>query len=237
MKLDPDLKPARLVRRYKRFLADVEIDGQQVTVHCPNPGAMTGLAEPGMTVWLAPARTPGRKLPFGWELTEIEAPGGRTHVGIHAARANTIAREAIEAGAIVELCGYASLRSEVRYGEKSRVDFLLEDDARPPAYVEVKNVHLLRKAGLAEFPDSVTARGARHLAELAAQVHAGARAVMLYIVQRSDTDRFALASDIDPAYDAAFRQATKAGVEAICYCCTVTPEQIMLERQLPIVES
>ncbi len=189
-----------------------------------------------MNIWLAPARIPGRKLPFGWELTEIKADGETTYVGIHAARANTIAREAIEAGAVAELAGYASLRSEVRYGKKSRVDFLLEDSARPPAYVEVKNVHLARESGLAEFPDSVTARGARHLCELAAQVRAGARAVMLYVVQRSDTERFALASDIDPAYNAAFKAARQADVEAICYSCTVMPKQIMLERQLPIVE-
>jgi len=235
MKLADDLCRARLIRRYKRFLADVELAGRQVTVHCPNPGAMTGLAEPGAAVWLAPARAPGRKLAYGWELTELDSGEAPVHVGINAARANAIAGEAIGGGAIAELRGYQGLRREVAYGKSSRVDFLLEGPGRPPAYVEVKNVHLMRQPGLAEFPDSVTARGARHLAELSAMARGGARAVMLYVVQRPDAERFALAGDIDPAYHVAHIDARAAGVEAICYDCQVTPERIVLRRALAIV--
>lgn len=234
MDLPSPLHRGRLIRRYKRFLADVEMDGGMVTAHCPNPGSMMGLAEPGMTVWLADARSKTAKLKYGWELTELNEGNGPFLVGINAAKANRIAREALEAGEIDALAGYGTVRREVPYGERSRVDFLLEDDGRAPAYVEVKNVHLARQAGLAEFPDSVTARGARHLAELAAMVGHGARAVMLYIVQRPDTDRFALARDIDPAYAKAFERATAAGVEALCYDCSVTSERIMLNRPLPI---
>jgi sugar fermentation stimulation protein A len=236
MDLAPNLQRAHLLRRYKRFLADVEIDGGAVTVHCPNPGAMTGLAEPGTPVWLAPASAPGRKLPFGWELCELVRDGTPTYVGINAAKANAIAREAIAAGRLGELAGYRDMRSEVRYGERSRVDFLLEQPGRPPAYVEVKNVHLMRQPGLAEFPDCVTLRGTRHLHELARVARMGARAVMLYVVQRADAGHFALAMDIDPAYAAAFRAAQEAGVEAICYSCAVTPQRIMIKRRIVMTE-
>src|SRR5499433_3563556 len=183
MRFPAPLFPATLVRRYKRFLADVELpSGETVTVHCANPGAMTGLNAAGARVWLSMSANPKRKLPHSWELVEVDLGGGAELVGINTAHPNALAAEAIAAGAIPELSGYATLRREVRYGRSSRVDVLLETPGRPPCYVEIKNVHLMRRPGLAEFPDAVTARGAKHLDELATMVAAGCRAVMLFLI-------------------------------------------------------
>jgi sugar fermentation stimulation protein A len=227
MRFPAPLVPARLIRRYKRFLADVEIAGAEpVTAHCPNPGAMLGVAAPGSEIWLAPTIT---KLPFRWEL--VRADGAL--VGINTGHPNAIAHEAVAAGRIPELAGYAAVRREVRYGVNSRIDLLLEAPDRPPCYVEVKNVHL-KRGEAAAFPDCVTARGAKHLVELAAMVAAGARAVMLYLVQRADCRHFSLAADLDPAYARAFALARAAGVEAVCYSCDVSHEGIELGRPLPI---
>jgi sugar fermentation stimulation protein A len=239
MKFPDPLVRGRLLRRYKRFLADVLLDdGTTVTATCPNTGSMLGLAEPGMTVWLSESASPTRKYRHTWELVEaIPATRGKGAVlaGINTGHPNRIVSEAIAAGAIAGLEGYAGLRREVKYGQKSRIDLLLEDPAKGLCYVEIKNVHLLRRAGLAEFPDSVTERGARHLAELSGMVRAGHRAVMLYLVQRGDAKAFSLAADIDPGYAEAFRQATAAGVEALAYRCKLTPTEIRVETALPIV--
>ncbi len=230
MRFPDPLIRATLVKRYKRFLADMRFDdGSEITAHCANPGAMTGLAEPGLEAWLSPARNPARKLRWSWELARID---GRL-VGINTAWPNAIVTEAIEAGAMPELAGYESLRREVRYGKNSRIDMLLEDDARPACYVEVKNVHLKRN-GPAEFPDAVTKRGAKHLEELGDMVEAGHRAVMVYLVQREDCEVFALAGDIDPAYQAAFVRARERGVEALCYACRLSTEEIVVDRPLPL---
>lgn len=234
MKFHAPLVRGTLVQRYKRFLADVELaDGTVVTAHCANPGSMMGLKDPGLEAWIAPAANPDRKLKWDLELLQV---GGHL-VGINTNHPNKLAMEAIETGRIAELTGYGSLRREVKYGENSRIDILLEDDGRPPCYVEIKNVHLKRDAdvpGVAEFPDAVTARGAKHLRELANVVAEGGRAVMFYLVQRVDCDRFRLAGDIDPAYADAFQAARAAGVEAICYACDITTEGITVAGALPL---
>lgn len=231
MRFQTPLVPARLVRRYKRFLADAVLErtGQEVTAHCPNPGAMTGLAEPGQRIWLEPVT--GRKLAFGWRLSEVA--GGHS-AGIDTSVPNRIVREALGAGGIPALEGYGGLRAEVAYGSRSRVDFLLSHSGQPDAYVEVKNVHLMRRPGLAEFPDCVTARGTRHLRDLAAVARAGGRAVMLYVVQRTDCTAMRLATDIDPAYSAAAAAARAAGVEMIAHGTEIAVEGVRLAAPLPV---
>jgi sugar fermentation stimulation protein A len=231
MRFPAPLIEGRLVRRYKRFLADVELEGDAVvTVHCANPGSMLGLAEPGMRVLLSRSDNPARKLPLSWELVEA---GGRL-VGINTALPNRLVEEAIREGRIAALAGYDTLRREVPYGRQSRVDFLLQGGGRRDAFVEVKNVHFSWSPGLAEFPDSVTLRGARHLDELSAMVAAGHRAVMVYLVQRSDSFAFAICRDLDPAYGAAFDRARAAGVEMLAHGCRITAEEIALADAIPV---
>jgi sugar fermentation stimulation protein A len=235
MRFAAPLVSATLLRRYKRFLADVRMpDGAEITAHVANPGSMIGLAAPGARVWLSRSDNPKRKLAWSWELVEVDFGGGAELVGVNTAHPNTIVAEALASGLVPELSGYVSARREVRYGTNSRVDVLLEDPTRPPCYVEIKNVHLMRRQGLAEFPDAVTARGAKHLDELAAMVAAGCRAVMLFLIQIGSAERFALAADIDPAYARAFVRARAAGVEAIAYRCTITHDGIVCARAVPI---
>ncbi len=229
MLFTPPLTPGILIRRYKRFLADVDVGGRIEVVHCPNPGSMLGLDTPGAKVFVSRSKNPKRKLPLTLEI--VDAAGAL--VGVNTGRANTIAEEAISAGLIETLSGYGTLRREVRYGENSRIDFLLQDDGRKDCYVEIKNVTLSRQAGLMEFPDCQTKRGAKHLAELANQVSQGNRAVMLFVIQRADGDRFTTARDLDPAYAAAFDHARSAGVEMLAWMCRLSESKIELERPLP----
>jgi len=234
MRFSTPLIPATLVRRYKRFLADVVLpDGTEITAHVANPGAMTGLAAPGARVWLSKSESKTRKLPYSWELVEVDSGNGLELVGVNTSHPNALIAEAIAENNITEIAGYASARREVKYGKNSRVDFLLESPGKPPCYVEVKNVHLMRKPGLAEFPDSVTARGAKHLAELADVVRGGGRAMMLYLIQMPSAQTFALARDIDPDYAKAFDLARAAGVEAIAYRCAITREGISVTDTVP----
>jgi len=240
MRFSSELVPATLLRRYKRFLADVELsDGTVTTVHVANPGGMVGLQAAGSRVWLSRSANAKRKLPYSWELVEADFGGGFELVGVNTAHPNTLVAEALAAGVIPELAGYRSIRREVGYGDgafggNSRIDFLLEQEGRPPCYLEIKNVHLMRQQGRAEFPDSVTARGARHLDELAAMVAAGARAVMLYVVQIGSAESLGLARDIDPAYGRAFDRARAAGVEALAWRCRLTREDIALAQPIPV---
>ncbi|MEM1038318.1 MAG: DNA/RNA nuclease SfsA [Pseudomonadota bacterium] len=239
MKFPTPLIEGRLIERYKRFLADVELeDGTIITVHCPNPGAMMGLKDPGNRVWISDSGNPKRKLRHTLELVEARAPSGPVLVGINTMLPNRLAKEALEAGRITQLSGFTHLRTEVPYGERSRIDILLAggtpNDPRD-CYIEVKNVHLVREISLHEFPDCKTERGAKHLREMANMVAQGHRAVMLYVVQRGDGDRFSLASDLDPAYAEAFVAARAAGVEALAIRCDITTTEIVATTPIPIL--
>jgi sugar fermentation stimulation protein A len=231
----PEMVTGRLIRRYKRFLADVLLDsGETVTAHCANPGSMMGLSAPGLKVWLSVSNDPKRKLKHSWKLVEVDFGWrGPQLVSIDTGHPNALAEEAIRGGLIPELAGYATLRREVGYGRNSRIDLLLTGEGRPDAYVEVKNVHLMRQPGLVEFPDSVTSRGAKHLAELGDMVDAGHRAVMLFVVQM-EGERFAIARDIDPAYGAALDLARARGVEVLVWVCRMSTEEIVLDRPIAL---
>ena len=234
MKFKSPLVRGRLIRRYKRFLADVVLDtGEAITAACANTGSMLGLTEPGNAVWLSRSESLTRKYPHSWELVEIPEIG---LVGINTAQPNQIVSEAILAGRVPELAGYANLRNEVKYGANSRIDILLEDAKRPLCYVEVKNVHFFRTPGLAEFPDCVTQRGAKHLVELSNMVKTGARAVMVYLIQCHSPARFALADDKDRTYFNEFRKARVGGVEALALTCHVSTSEITVDRAIPVME-
>jgi sugar fermentation stimulation protein A len=225
-----------LIQRYKRFLADVRLpDGSVVTATCPNTGSMIGLTAPGTPVWLSESDSPTRKYRHTWELVQVDLGKGPALVGINTNHPNKIVAEGIAGKAVKALGGYAGLRREVKYGVNSRIDLLLEDPARGLCYVEIKNVHLSRKAGLAEFPDSVTERGAKHLREMSDMVRSGHRAVMVYLVQRGDVAKLGFCADIDPGYVAAYAAALAAGVEAIALRCRMSPEEIVLDRPIPII--
>ena len=235
MRFPSPLQRGTLIQRYKRFLADIELEGgETVTAHCTQPGTMMGLTEPGNRVWVSRSDNPKRKLQFSWELVEVDLGRGPVIVGVNTGLPNKLAAEAIESDMIEELTGYTDLRREVKYGQNSRIDILLEGDARPPCYVEIKNVGLMRESGRAEFPDAVTKRGAKHLGELSAMVREGHRAMMLYVVQREDAEHFVVARDIDPTYGQAFDEARQAGVEALSYTCTMREDEIVIHRRIPI---
>ncbi|MEL6690704.1 MAG: DNA/RNA nuclease SfsA [Pseudomonadota bacterium] len=233
MRFQTPLVSGRLLRRYKRFLADVVLDtGQEVTAHCPNPGSMLGLKDEGLRVWVEPNDDPKRKLKYAWRVSELS---NGVMVGIDTATPNRIAKEALLSKGIAELAAYDGVRPEVAYGTRSRIDFLLTEPGLPDAYVEIKNVHLLRQGDLAEFPDCVTERGAKHLRELITVKEQGARAVMLYVVQHEGCARFRVAADLDPGYAAAFKDAVDAGVEMLAYGCAVSPEEITLTNAMPVL--
>lgn len=231
MRFQTPLVRAVLLRRYKRFLADARLeDGREITAHVANPGSMMGLKDEGLAIWLEPNDDPKRKLKYAWRLVEHE---GGAFTGVDTGVPNRMLRTALTAGRVPGLDGYDTVRPEVKYGENSRIDFLLTSEGRPDTYVEVKSVTLSRSPGLAEFPDSVTARGAKHLAELANMAEAGHRAVMLYLVQRTDCSAVTLAADLDPTYAAAFLEATARGVEVLAFDCAISPEGVSLGAPLP----
>jgi len=233
MRFPTPLVPARLIRRYKRFLADCTLeDGREVTAHCANPGSMMGLAEPGCKIWLEPNDDPKKKLKFGWRLVDHE---NGHFTGVDTSVPNRALRSALQDRLVAPLADYTTVRAEVKYGQSSRIDFLLSEPGLPDAYVEVKSVTLCRQPGLAEFPDSVTARGAKHLGELAEMAAQGHRAIMLYLVQRTDCTTFDLARDIDPTYGAAYADARAQGVETLCFGTTISPSGIDIAGPIAVV--
>ncbi len=233
MNFSSPLIKGTLIKRYKRFLSDIELeDGEVITAHCANSGSMMGLKDPGSDVWLSPSNNPKRKLKYTWELVDTRS----SLVGINTALPNKIVTEAISSDQIEPLTGYETIRNEVKYGEKSRIDILLSADGKSDCYVEVKSVTLSRQGNLAEFPDAVTSRGTKHLGELANMVENGHRAAMFYLVQRMDCERFTIAEDIDPIYREAFSDARQRGVEVYCYDCNISPEGINIRQSIPVVE-
>lgn len=233
MNFPTSLIPGRLERRYKRFLADVVLeDGTLVTAHCANSGALWGVQETGIPVLLSRSTNPVRKLSYTWEMALVND----IWVGVNTQHPNRLVAEALRADAIVELASYTTHRPEVVVGPGTRLDFCLEghpEDPRP-CYLEVKNVHMMREVGLVEFPDAVTTRGAKHLQTLLHLKKSGARAVLLYIVQRGDGVSFGVAADIDPTYAQLFKDVQAAGVEILCYDCTVLPTGITVRAPISI---
>ena len=228
----PPLTPGVLQRRYKRFLAEVRLEsGEEVVAHCPNPGRMTTCAAPGCRVWLSHHDSPRRKLAWTWELSELDG----VTVLVNTARPNRVVEEAVCSGRIPRLRGYARIRREVRYGERSRVDLLLEDPRRGRCFVEVKSVTLGAGDGAAAFPDAVSARAARHAEELAAQVERGDRAVLLFLVSRGDVSHVRPADEVDPAYGVALRAAAGAGVEVLAHRALISLQTIQVGEALPVV--
>ena len=226
----PPLRSGTLLRRYNRFLADVRFDdGEDATVHCPNPGSMAGLKTPGFPVWCSTSDNPKRKLKYTLELVEAD----KTLVSVNTNNPNRLAEEAIRSGLIGEIGPFDRLRREVKYGRNSRIDIHLETPGGGETFVEVKNVHFRRTGNLAEFPDSVTARGAKHLEELMDMISAGHRAIMLFIVQRSDCNSFQTAPDYDQTYHETLLRAADHGVEVLCYDCDVTLTEILVRNPLP----
>ena len=217
MQFQDQLIRGKLVKRYKRFLADIQlVNGKVVVAHCANPGSMLNLLEEGSEVWLSPAGNQNRKLRFTLEMIRIEG----NLVGLNTTLPNKIVQEAIREDLIPELVGYNSLNVEVKYGQHSRIDILLQSPSLPDCYIEIKSVTLKRpekRGDLSEFPDSVTVRGTKHLNGLSDQIAVGHRAVMFYLVQREDCNEFSIAGDIDPNYEVAYKAARDAGVEMLCY--------------------
>lgn len=232
MSFPSELTYGTLIKRYKRFLADVKFDsGEELTVHCPNPGAMMGITTPGSRVALSKAANPARKLAYSWEMVEVD----RIWIGTNTNNPNLIVAKALAEDSIPELSGYKNIKAEVKYGQNSRIDFFLTDGPTDMCLVEVKNVHLIRNNYIAEFPDCVTTRGAKHQLELAEQVRKGIRSVVLYVVQRDDAKSFKVADDLDKIYGEASKQASKAGVETLAYSCNMLPSGITLKQALQVL--
>ncbi|KZX62563.1 sugar fermentation stimulation protein SfsA [Vibrio sp. HI00D65] len=241
MQFNPPLESATLIKRYKRFLTDIKLpDGSERTIHCANTGAMTGCATPGNTVWYSTSDNAKRKYPNSWEISETDK-GHR--ICVNTARANQLAVEAIENKTIVELLGYNALRTEVKYGgENSRIDILLEDNEKPPCYIEVKSVTLLDEQetsteGQGFFPDAVTTRGQKHLRELTEMVKSGNRAVLLFTVLHSGIEKVSAAHHIDAKYSLLLKQAQDAGVEVLCYKAELSSTQIQLKQSVEFINN
>ena len=238
MKFTDPLIRGRLIKRYKRFLADIELqDGTIVVAHCANSGSMLSINDPGAEVWISRAKNPNRKLRYTWEMIRI----GRTLVGVNTSLPNKIVANAVARGKIPELTGYDVIQKEVKYGNNSRIDLLLKrntQDNCERCYVEIKSVTMKRdrsRIAPVEFPDAVTARGTKHLLELSEMVKQGHRAVMFYLTQRADSPNFKIASDIDPEYWKGLTMAMNSGVEVLCYACQVSRRKIVIKHPVPLV--
>lgn len=224
MQFENQLVTGTLVKRYKRFLADVILDnGEAVTAHCTSTGAMLGLLNPGARVWLSPSLNPLRKLPYTWEMVESDG----VMVGVNTSNPNRLVYEALEQNRLPAFAGYTSFKREVKYGKNSRIDIYLEGPGLPNCYIEIKNVHL-KRGDFIEFPDAVTERGAKHLEEMMEMVTQGHRAAMIYVIQREDGKQFSLAEDIDPVYAETAARAFAHGVEAYAHPCAMSAESIVL---------
>jgi len=229
---DPPLIPATLLRRYKRFLADVRLDsGEELTVHTPNTGSMLGCADPGTRIWLRDSANPARKYRYSWELASTAAG---IPVGVNTHLANQLVQEAIEQGVIPELQGYTQIRREVKYAQGSRIDLLLSAPGRVDCYVEIKNVTALAEGQSAIFPDAPTERGRKHLQALRDMVRAGYRAVLVLHVARDDARAFRPAAEIDPAYARLLGEVHAQGVEVLAWVSHVSSHAIGLYRSVPV---
>lgn len=232
MQFAKPLLKGTLVKRYKRFLADIELDsGELITAHCANSGALLGVNDPGLSVWVSESDNPSRKLKYTWEMAQVSG----VMVCVNTSWPNIIVAEAIQKQVITELSGYASLKREVKYGQNSRLDILIQDPDKIDCFVEVKSVHVMRSNFIAEFPDAVTSRGAKHLLEMVNVVREGKRGVMLYLVQRNDCHCLKFAADIDPVYAETAAQAKAQGVEFYAYYTEVTPTGIMIKAPIPVI--
>ncbi|MCY4302691.1 MAG: DNA/RNA nuclease SfsA [Aestuariivita sp.] len=221
MRFQTQLVPATLERRYKRFLADCTLDNKKrITAHCPNPGSMMGLADPGSKIWLEPNNNPKKKLKYGWRIVDHE---NGHYTGIDTSLPNHVIKDALADRSIPSFTSYDIIRPEVPFGDQSRIDFLLTAEGLPDTFIEVKSVTLSRIDTLAEFPDSVTKRGTRHLYELKKISERGHRAVLLFLVQRTDCSQLKIADDIDPDYAEAITTAQRAGVEVLSLSAHITP--------------
>lgn len=232
MHFTPALKPGKLLKRYKRFLADVQLeDGSEITVHCPNTGSMRNCLFPGETLWFSTSSNTKRKYAHTWEL--MTTPTGAL-IGIHSGNANALVEEALNKGIITELTGYDSLRREVKYGdENSRIDILLECAQKTACYIEVKSC-TLQENGQGYFPDAVSFRGQKHLRELMHMASLGHRAVLLFVVQHTDIMSVAPAAHIDPEYANLLKKSVLSGVEVLAYRCEISPSEIHLAQSCPV---
>ena len=226
MNFNSKLIKGLFIRRYKRFFADVQLENGIVTAHCPNTGSMKGLLNKNDTVWLSETNNPKRKLKYTWELVKDNKTNSL--VGINTQLPNKLVYDSLLNNKIEEFNIYDNIKKEVPYGNNSRIDFLLEGKKISPCYLEVKNVHFSDGSGIAKFPDAITSRGLKHLHELIEVANNGYRAVMLYLIQREDCNRFALADDIDPEYCKVFNEALKNGVEVLCFSCKISTSSISI---------
>ena len=222
-----NLLPGTLIKRYKRFFADIKYKNKTITAHCPNSGSMMGMIDPGNKVWFSTSNNPKRKLKYTLELIEVK----NEKIGINTLLTNKIVFEALDNKKISSLVKFKNIKSEVKFSDNTRFDFFLSNN-KEKCYLEVKNVTLSREKKIAEFPDAITSRGLKHLNELCKAIRQGYQSYILYLIQRSDCDSFRIAEDIDEKYKVAFNKAIKSGVKILCYDCKLSNEEIKLNNRI-----